>query len=124
VNGSQGGYRIFADDPLKVRIPDVSFTRRDRLPGGKPEPGHGRVAPDLAVEVLSPNDLASDVQVKVLDYLGAGVALVWVVDPPSRSVWVYRPDGSGEFLQEQATLDGGSVLPGFACPVAAIFEGL
>ena len=56
VNGAQGSYQAFPDDPDKVRIPYVSFTRRDRLPNDRPSKGHGRVAPDLVVEVTSPND--------------------------------------------------------------------
>src|SRR4051812_9911311 len=56
VNGSQGGYQIFPDDPGKVRIPDVSFTRRDRLSPSGPAEGHSRIAPDLVVEVTAPND--------------------------------------------------------------------
>src|SRR5262245_60565116 len=64
VNGSQGSFQIFPDAPRKVRIPDVSFTRRERLPGGQVQEGHGTIAPDLVVEVISPNDLAVDVATK------------------------------------------------------------
>ncbi len=122
VNGSQGGFQIFPQDPRKVRFPDVSFTRRDRLPGGKAARGHGRVAPELVVEVISPNDLASEMQAKLADYDSAGVPWVLVVDPDSRSVVSY-PSGEGRaILRVGDVIRGGDVLPGFECPVADLFE--
>ncbi len=124
INGGQGGFQIFPDDPKKVRIPDVAFTRRDRMPGGGPVKGHCRVVPELAVEIISPNDLATKVRRKVRDFLAAGIPLVWVVCPESRDVAVYRLDGTGALRKEGETLDGEGILPGFACPVAALFEGL
>lgn len=124
VNGSQGSYQIFPDDLNKVRIPDVSFTRRDRLPDGKPAKGHGRVAPDLAVEVVSPRDSVAKLMKKVRDFFRAGIPLVWVLHPDLREVQVFRPDGSSYPVREGETLDGGDVLPGFSCPVAALFEGI
>ena len=122
VNGSQGGFQIFPDDPDKVRIPDVSFTRRDRIPGGQAAEGHGRVAPDLVVEVISPNDSAAKVARKVRDFLDAGIPLIVVVDPATRGVQAIRGDGTSRFLKVGDTLDGGDVLPGFICPVAELFE--
>jgi Uma2 family endonuclease len=121
VNGSQGGYQIFPDDPRKVRIPDVSFTRRDRVPPSGPADGHGRVAPDLVVEVTSPNDLYAMVQAKLNDYLAAGVPLIWVVEPETRTVQVFRRDHTGLRLFPGDTLDGEDVLPGFRCEVDALF---
>ena len=122
VNGAQGSYQIFPDDPKKVRIPDVSFTRRERLPESGPAEGHGRIAPDLVVEVISPNDLAAEVFIKVEDFLGAGVPLIWVVNPPSRNVQVIRVNGEGSFLGVGDTLDGEDVLPGFQCLVEELFK--
>ncbi len=121
VNGAQGSYQIFPDEPNKVRIPDVSFTRRDRLPDG-PAGGHGRVAPDLAVEVTSPNDAVDYFETKINDFLAAGVVLIWVVYPEIRTVQVYRKDGTGKRLRVGDTLDGEDVLPGFRCEVAALFD--
>jgi Uma2 family endonuclease len=69
VNGAQGSYQIFPDDPDRVRIPDVSFTRRERLPAGRPSEGHARIAPDLVVEVILPNDLEGLLNAKIGDYL-------------------------------------------------------
>ena len=122
VNGGQGSYQIFPDDPRKVRIPDVSFTRMERLPAGQLAEGHGRVVPDLVAEVTSPHDSSSDLEKKIADYLAAGVALIWVIDPPTQSIRVIRPDGTGLRLTKRDTLDGEGVLPGFRCEVAKLFE--
>ena len=91
VFGDGLGY-IIARDPDVVRVPDVSFIVRERLPAGHP---HGFVpfAPDLAVEIVSPGDRAEDVYGKVREYLAAGVRLTWVFWPKYRAVSVYEPGG-------------------------------
>lgn len=122
VNGGQGSYQIFPDAPKKVRIPDVSFTRMDRLPGGQLAEGHGRFVPDLVAEVISPNDPVSKLERKIADFLAVGVRLIWIIDPPTQSVRVIRPDGTGQRLTIRDTLDGEDVLPGFRCEVAKLFE--
>ncbi len=122
VNGSQGSYQIFPDDPKKVRIPDVSFTRKDRLPPDGPAEGHSRVTPDLVVEVVSPNDSATDLLEKIEDFLAAGVPLIWVANPETRTVQAIRRNGSAAWLRVGDTLDGEDVLPGFRCEVAKLFE--
>lgn len=122
VNGSQGSYQIFPDDPDKVRIPDISFTSRERLPRGAEEDGHGKVAPDLIIEVISQNDRVLDVAMKVQDFLAAGVRLVWVVNPYVKHVQTYRSTGPGSTLRVGDILEGEDVLPGFRCPVAKLFE--
>jgi Uma2 family endonuclease len=122
VNGSSCGYQIFPHDSNRVRLPDVSFTRAGRLPGDKPYEGHSKVAPDLVVEVISPNDLAVELEAKIDDYLRAGVPLIWVVEPKGRTVRVHRGDGSGTFLRAEDVLDGGAVLPGFSCRIAEFFD--
>jgi Uma2 family endonuclease len=122
INGAQGSYQIFPDDPKKVRIPDVSFTRRERLPETGADDGHGKVTPDLTVEVISPNDLAVEVSIKVQDFLGAGVPLIWVVNPYSRDVQVYRAKGGWSILRASDMLDGEDILPGFQCLVEELFK--
>jgi Uma2 family endonuclease len=123
VNGAQGSYQIFPDDPKKVRIPDVSFTRRQRLPEQGPSEGHGKIAPDLVVEVISPNDDAVEVSHKVHDFLAAGVRLIWVVNPYHLlDVQVYRANRPGSILKTNETLDGEDVLPGFQCLVEELFK--
>jgi Uma2 family endonuclease len=121
VSGSDGGFMIFPDDPGRVRFPDVAFTRKDRLPGGEPVRGHSTTAPELAVEVVSPNDNAVDLLAKVDDYLKAGVPMVWIVNPHSRNVQVLHHDGTGRILGAEDTIEGGDVLPGFRCRVAEFF---
>ena len=122
INGAQGSYQIFPDDPKKFRVPDVSFTSRHRLPVEGPAEGHGKVAPDLVVEVISPNDLFVEVSIKVQDFRAAGVRLIWVVNPYSRDVQVYRVNGGWSFLRESETLDGEDILPGFQCLVEELFK--
>lgn len=118
----ESSFQCFADDPLKVRKPDVSFISFDRLPADQPDPvGHCRVVPDLAVEVISPNDLYGEVDDKVDEYLAAGVRLVWVVNPRNRTVRVRRADGGDTTVGNGAEIDGGDVLRGFRCPVSSFF---
>ena len=107
-------------NPDTVRAPDTGFVRKDRLPlrlAGKYFPG----APDLAVEVVSPNDRADEVQDKVQDWLSHGTQLVWVVEPKTRTVTIYRPDGTANVLQATDTLDGEDVLPGFRFPLSRLW---
>ncbi len=115
------GYTCFPDAPGKLRFPDVSFVSKSRMPEGPTSKGYIHVAPDLAVEVVSPNDLDYDVDRKVVEYLDAGVALVWVVKPDARTVLIYRRDGSISGLRDDGELSGEDVLPGFRCRVASIF---
>jgi Uma2 family endonuclease len=107
-----------------VRGPDVSFVHRDHLPDGGIGEGWLNVAPDLVVEVLSPSESASAIEEKVSDYLTAGTRLVWIVDPAKRGVSVFAAGGQARWLGEDATIDGGDVLPEFAAPIAAFFDGL
>ena len=86
-----------------------------------PPIGEIEVAPDLAVEVVSPNDKATALETKTLEYIAAGVRLVWVVVPEAKAVRVMRQDGSGGAFNLTQTLDGGDVLPGFTCAVADLF---
>ena len=104
------------------RSPDAAFVRLERLP--LVPRGPIRVAPDLAVEVLSPTETASVLEDKLADYRAAGTPLIWVVDPDARSVAVHPADGPSYTLGEGDTLTGGRVLPEFRCSVAELFEGV
>ncbi len=116
-------YQCFPNHPMRVRKADVSFIRKDRLSVAQATAeGHLTIAPDLAIEVVSPNDLVYEVDLKVQDYLQAGVSLVWVVNPEARGVHVYRLDGSVAVLHEKDDLDGETLLPGFRCRVADLFQ--
>jgi Uma2 family endonuclease len=119
VTGSETGFLI-ARDPDTVRAPDAAFVRAERLPPADPR-GFFPGAPDLAVEVLSPSDRASEVSAKVRDWLEAGAGAVWVIDPENETVTVYRTPGEAAILGISDTLPGGDVLPGFAVPVREIF---
>lgn len=123
LQSSDCGYTLLlAEDPT-VRKPDVSFVSFQKLPaaGGFPM-GYPSLAPDLAVEVLSPNDLASEVEAKIEDYLQAGVKLIWIIHPPTRSAQILRQDGTAARLIESDSLDGEDVLPGFTCRLGSLFE--
>jgi Uma2 family endonuclease len=122
MNGAQGSYQIFPDSPKKVRIPDVSFTRWEKLPGRVIEEGHGKIAPDLVVAVISPNVLAVELAEKVRDFLDAGVELVLVANPDTNDILVYKSDGTVALLRSGDVLDGGDILPGFQCPISELFK--
>ena len=103
----------------RVPLPDFAFVRRERLsPTWQDEPFHG--PPDLAVEVVSPDDRWSRVWDKVQFYLDHGVRLVWVIDPKARTVLVLTPPSTLRILSEAETLDGGDVVPGFSVAVRDI----
>ena len=129
VQANQLGYVFAAEtgfilrrDPDTVRAPDASFVATDRFPAGELPIGFPELAPDLAVEVLSPSDTAREVEDKVEDWLQAGTRLVWVIDPATRSARVYRSLEELQELSEDDSLDGGDVLPGFACNIRELFS--
>jgi Uma2 family endonuclease len=99
VYGSKTGFRCFPND--RVRKPDI--------------------APELAVEVVSPNDTYEEVATKVMDYKSAKVKLIWVISPETKTVLIRRLDGTCSELNETGTLSGEDVLPGFTCPVTELF---
>lgn len=114
--------RRFGKEEKASRFPDVSFVKQARLP--KNVRSYPEIAPDLAVEVSSPNDKEYDIETKVKEYQKAGVSLVWVIHPISRSVDVYRLS-AGIRKQNYITgdeLEGGEVLPGFKLAVSEIFD--
>jgi len=108
-----------------VRIPDVSFVSWDRLPGRHfPKAPVPKLAPDLAVEVLSPSNTAEEMARKLREYFAAGVRLVWFVDPRTRTVTVYTGPDQSKVLSEAETLNGEPVLPGFALSLKDLFAKL
>src|ERR1019366_6653323 len=118
VFAAETGFTL-ARTPDTVRAPDAGFVRRERVPDPLPR-GYAPMAPDLVVEVLSPDDRPGEVLAKVSDWLRAGTSLVWVVDPIRRCARVYRADGTESFVADDASLDGEDVLPGFVLPLAPI----
>ena len=123
VFGDSFGY-VLTQLPHTVRVPDASFVRADRLPAEGIGPGLLEFAPDLAIEVLSPSESASELEEKLSDYAVAGVPLIWVVDPKRRTVRIMNLARPVRWLQESDTLDGEDVIPGFSCRVTDIFEGI
>jgi Uma2 family endonuclease len=130
VNRHNLGYILGADGMLRlqpglVRIPDVSFVSWNKA--GKQQvpnvPMLG-VAPDLAIEVLSPGNTAIEMTRKRKDYFDAGVRLLWIIDPATRTVQVFTSPDTEVLLQENETLTDNTVLPGFDLPLQKLFAGL
>jgi Uma2 family endonuclease len=121
VIGGDGMYRCFPKYPKRVRKPDVSFIRRDRLPDGIVPRGITNIRPDLAVEVISPGDYYYEVEEKIADYYDAGIPLIWIVSPQTRTVMVYRPDGTNQRLRDTDDLTADPVIAGFRVRIADLF---
>ena len=108
-------------DPDTVREPDLAFTSAERLPLDAWNTGYSEVVPDLVVEVASPGDGRRELHDRAYMWLGHGVRLVWVVQPATRTIDVYRPEHAVSTLSDQGSLDGMDVLPGFTCEVSGVF---
>ncbi len=121
VTAAETGF-ILAKNPEVTRAPDVAFIAKARLV--PLTGGYFPLAPDLAVEVVSPSEGAAYLRRKADQYLQAGTRLVWVVYPETRLVDVYRPNQPTLTFKIDDTLDGGDVLPGFTLPVRSLFEEL
>lgn len=117
---TESGFVLFTD-PDTVRGPDISFVRLERMPDPVPR-GFVRVAPDLAIDVLSSSNRPGEVLEKVGDYLNAGTLLVWVVDPDRRQARGHRADGTISTINENERLDGEDVLPGFSCVLSEVLS--
>jgi len=120
VYAAETGFKL-ASDPDTVRAPDAAFVRRERLEGSGRLTGFREGAPDLAVEVVSPNDRHAEVVEKALAWLEAGCRMVLVVDPERRVVTVYRSREEIRVLVEGDTLDGADVVPGWRLPLRELF---
>ena len=100
--------------------PDVAFVPTSRLDGD--ENTGFLIPPDLAIEVVSPTDIQWRVVDKAFAYLNAGTRLVWILNPRSKTVTVYRSEKDIVLLTYEDTLTGEDVVPGFTCPVSQLFE--
>ncbi len=114
------GFRL-GRNPDTVRAPDVAFIAKGRFPVEEIPEKFADFPPDLAVEVLSPEDTASELLRKVEEYLAAGVPLIWVVDPATRTATVYRSLQNVRILSSSEELNGEEVIPGFRCKVSELF---
>ncbi len=123
---SEALFRLpLAEDAHRNRRPDVAFVSFERWPADRPrsqEANAWDVVPDLAVEVISPNDLAEDQLDKVLEYFRAGVRQVWVIYPRQRLAYVYESPGRIIVRNDTEALEGGAIVPGFQLPLASLFD--
>lgn len=118
LHGAETGF-ILSRGPDTVRAPDLAFTRAERA--APPARGFVPGAPDLAVEVLSPDDRPGYVREKVAEWLEAGTLAVWVVDPRERTVTIHEPDRDPKVFGGNEVLSGGDLLPGFELAVREVF---
>jgi Uma2 family endonuclease len=121
VVGMEGGFKL-GRGPEKVLSPDLHFVSRDRLLREGITQKFADYPPDLAVEVLSPDDKASDVQKKVEAYLSGGVRLTWIIEPATKTVTIYRSHQHVRIVTQHEELDGEDVVPGFRIKVSDIFN--
>lgn len=121
VTAAETGFKL-ASNPDTVRAPDTAFISQKRLDEVGPVQGYWPGAPDLAVEVVSPNDLYTEVSDKVAEWLEAGSGMVVVVNPRRQQVFVHAPDADVKVLEIDDTLDGGEVVPGWQLPIKELFE--
>ena len=113
---SDTGFRVGE----RMLIPDIAFVSTDRLPADRSKASP--VPPDLAVEVVSPTDVLSRIVRKAFAYLEAGTRLVWILEPVSKTVTVYRSEADITLLTRHDTLTGEDVVEGFCCQVAELFQ--
>ena len=117
--GSQAGFRMTTGN---IRSPDVSFTRKERMPNGQPSEGFEDFAPDLAVEIISPSEQPDEMARKVAEYFGAGAEQVWHLFPDTKRVTIYYSPFDTADVGPAETLDAGDLLPGFSCRVEELFD--
>lgn len=111
-----------ARDPDTVRGPDVSFFRAESIGAEGLPQGYAVIAPDLAVEVVSPSDTSEEMEARAQELLASGVKQVWLVFPRTRTVHQCDPSGHVRVLKAEEMLSGGDVVPGFSCHVSELFD--
>lgn len=121
VGGSEVGFQLPQLSKKQVRKPDVAFVARGRFPDDRLPRGDAQLAPDLAAETISPNDGCEDMEERITDLLLAGVRLVWVLYPSTKTAYVLRADKSAARLTESDSLSGEDIVPGFSLPLASLF---
>ena len=126
--GTVGAEMLFLlqESPRLERRPDVAFVSHERWDTDQPplERSAWNVIPDLAVEVVSPSNSATEIFKKVTDYFQAGVKRVWVIYPGERSIQVYASLDESHVVRGEASLEGGAILPGFSIKLADLFTGI
>ena len=124
VLSSSNGLQCFPNDPDNIRKPSLTFVKRERLSQKHLREDFLTIAPDLAVEVVSAHDQASGLNERVEEYVGAGIPLVWVIDPLNEIIMIHRGDGSTAKLRRHDRLSGEGIVPGFECTVAELLPEL
>ena len=120
----ENGFACFPGKKNRMRKPDVSVILADRATPELFGDGFTTIRPDIAIEVISPKDLAVKLEEKLDDYRDAGIPLVWLVYPSLRRVLVLPNGGPTVTLGPDDELTGGAILPGFRCKVSDLFAGL
>ncbi len=110
---SEVTFRCFPNDPDQVRRPDLAFISAARL-NRVPDEGHIPIAPDLAIEIVSPNDSVYELDDKLIDYRAAGIPLIWIINPHAKGIRIFRPGKPIEELGAGDQLTGDTILPGFS----------
>ena len=112
---------LLARNPDLVRAPDAAFVSQERLAAAGEATGYFPGAPDLAVEVVSPNDRPAEIEEKVATWLAYGTRMVIVVYPRSRTARIHRPGVPPRDVREADSIDGADVVPGWVLPLAELF---
>ena len=120
VCGAETGF-LLSRNPDTVLAPDAAFVNWERLAPHEQSTGYLPLAPDLVVEVISPQDRFSQVEEKARRWLAAGTRLVLLVDPGQQRVHVLRDPRQVIVLAEDELLDATDVVPGWQVPVRELF---
>lgn len=118
---AEPGFQLQPEPEAVVRCPDAAFISKDRIPAKEDEKGFWPIAPDLAIEIISPSESASEIREKLDDYLAAGVRLIWVVYPSTETVEAIRGKEIKR-LGKSDLLEGGDVVPGFSYRLSSLFR--
>jgi Uma2 family endonuclease len=121
VFGAETGFRL-TSNPDTVRAPDISFVSKVHLPAQEPAEGFWPGAPDLAVEVTSPGDRRSEIDEKIHAWLSAGCAVVWIVDPKTKTVAIHHSNVDVQVLELSDVLHGDPIVPGFSVALVELFR--
>ncbi len=117
---SEVTFRCFPNKPRQVRRPDLAFISASRL-GQVPDEGNVPIAPDLAIEFISPGDTISELDSKLIDYRAAAIPLIWIINPVARNIRIFRPGQRIEELIDGDQLTGDDIVPGFSVPISELF---
>ena len=120
IYAAETGFKLMSE-PDTIRSPDVAFVRRERVEAVGDREGYWPGPPDLAIEVISPNDLYTEIEEKVIDFLNASTGMVLIVNPRKQTVTVYRALSNISILTEEDTIDGEAIVSGWSFAVRNVF---